>query len=389
MSMDRRATSLALTAGLHGMNHAMFNMLTPLGLTIMRFFQFEEISRVTLGFTLYLMMYGFGQIPIGFVSDRLPRKALLAAGVMLNGVALAAVALFPDYKFFLVGMTLSGFGAAAYHPVGAAYLSDLYSEKKGSALGICGVGATVGLIVGPWVGGVLCGVMGWRGTFLVFSAACVLLGFVFLTRALEPERERVDESQPGGWDRAIIGFLIMAAAVFTFREFSGWGGFYIVPVFGEIVHGYSTGMSGYLLGMLSVGGLVAQPLGGILSDRLGRRWLVAGLLFLTAVLITAVPHAGEAMLVPTVVLFGFCYSATVPVLDAMIGDRAPSSIRGGVFGIIMASGIGLSAFSPLLQARVLDATGASIGGFTMCFGLLGASALVAMVLMMLFRQAGR
>jgi len=385
---NERSRSLALTAAVHAVNHSVFNMFPPLGLSLSHYFHFENISHVTLGFSLYLMLYGFGQVPIGFMSDRLPRKALLAGGTLLNAAAVATAAVFPSYEVFLVSMVVAGLGAAAYHPAGAAYLSDLYSESKGKALGISGMGATVGLVVGPALGGVLCDAAGWRVTFIVFSAISAAVGILFYAAAIEPGRERVADRQQGdGWGLPIIMFLAAAAAVFTFREFAGWGGYYLIPIFAETVYKYAPSASGMLSGFQSLGGFIAQPLGGWLSDRFGRRALMSVLLFFAAAFVVSIPFAGRQPFGLVVFLYGMAYTATVPIIDALIADRTPSRIRGSVFGIFMAAGIGIGAFSPLIQGRIIDTGGAQFHAFKVCFVMLGVSLLVSMAILLFFRGA--
>ncbi|HON80221.1 MAG TPA: MFS transporter, partial [Spirochaetota bacterium] len=234
-------------------------MMLPLGLTITRDFQFEEIYKIPLGFTLYLMFYGTCQIPLGFLSDRMSRKTLLSAGIILNGIAVALVAVFHNYTFFLVGLSIAGIGGATFHPIAGAYLSDLYSESKGTALGVSGFGATIGLSAGPVIGGLLCDATNWKFTFVVFSIVAIIVGIIFHIVAVEPEKEKNEFSgSNNGWNKYLIIFLITAAAVFTFREFAGWGVYYLMPVFSELKYSYTTTMSGTMLGLVSLGGFISQ-----------------------------------------------------------------------------------------------------------------------------------
>ncbi|MFC1474886.1 MFS transporter [bacterium] len=384
----KRYISLGLTLLLHANNHAMFSMLMPLGTTLKRYFGFADLSPVALGFTMYLFLYGFGQIPIGFLSDRMSRKTLLAAGAVLNGIAIALVAAFPNYTFFLVGMTVAGIGAAAYHPVNASYVSDLFRKSRGTALGLSGIGATVGLFFGPLASGYLCESIGWKVTFLIFSAISVIVDGVFMIMAMEPEREKFQPGDPGGgWGRGLIIFLAIAATIFTLREFAGWGGYFLIPVFSETIYGYSIAYAGTIGALQTVGGFIAQPLGGYLSDRFGRRVLMSFFLFFCALFMILIPFGGKRFLVTTVLLYGFMYTATVPIIDALIADRTPGHIRGAVFGLFMASGIGISSFSQFIQAKIIDASAAEYSGFLICFIMLGACVFLSMVVMLLFRGA--
>lgn len=384
---DRRK-SLILSLFLHGMNHAMYNMLTPLVLTLTGYFRFESITKVTLGFSLYLGVYGFAQIPVGFLSDRVSRKNLLASGAVINGSAIALCASFPSYTVFLVGMFCAGLGASTFHPVNASYLSDLYRNKRGSALGLSGFGATAGLFLGPLIGGALCESIGWRKTFIIFSIVSILVGIIFCLFAKEPERELFDKlDSTNHWNKGIIVFLAIAATIFTLREFAGWGGYFLLPVFSESIYGYSVRYAGFIGGLQTIGGFIAQPLGGFLSDRFGRRRLMSVLLFFVSAFMILIPFAGRTFLIPVVLMYGICYTATVPIIDALIADKTPAKIRGGVFGIFMASGIGISAFSQLTQAAILDSTKHSMSGYYACFFLLGGVVFLSMVVLLLFKNA--
>ncbi len=382
--------SLGLTALLHGVNHAMYNMLMPLGLTIARYFKTEDLSQITLGFTLYLMCYGFGHLPVGIISDFLPRKAMLAAGAIINGVAIAFVALFPGYHFFLAGLATAGIGAAVYHPVGAAYLSELFRDNKGMALGISGIGASVGLAIAPIVSGIICKSFGWQKTFLAFAAFALISAAFFIMFAKEEKTHHAaaGESPAGkGWSMALAGFLAFAALVFTFREFTGWGGFYIIPVYAEKLLHYDVRGAGFISGLQSLGGFLAQPLAGWLSDKLGRRKPGMILMAFIALAMIMIPHVRQGLLLPVVFFYSMVYSATVPILDAIIADRTPARIRGTVFGLFLACGIGLSSFAPIIQARILDAGRSSHTAFIYCFGLLAATSLVAAILLFFFKKA--
>ncbi|HOC91845.1 MAG TPA: MFS transporter [bacterium] len=389
MNGKKKTSSLILVACVHAVNHALFNMLTPLAITLMKSFGYNNVAPIALGFTLYLAFYGFAQIPLGFLSDRMSRRTMLGAGLILNGLAIAMAGVSTEYTHFLIAMAAAGLGGATYHPVGAAYLSELYADRKGSALGISGIGATIGLTFGPIIGGRLNMAFGWRPTFIFFAALAVVLGAAFIKFAAEPPREEFKDGSRASslWNPALAVVLIIAAAVFTFREFAGWGVYFLVPVFTEMIYGFNTVRSGLAGGLISALGFISQPLGGWLSDRFGRKHLMAGFLFLTAIFLVAIPYSGEKFLFPAILLYGFTYSATVPIIDALIADRTPSRIRGGVLGIFMASGIGISAFSPRVMGNIIDTHNAAFSGFSLSFTILAGCVLVSMIIMLLFKNA--
>lgn len=351
-------------------------MLAPLVGPLTHYYRFRDISTVSLAITIYLAFYGFCQLPIGYLSDRVPRRRLLGAGALITGSALALVPLLPGAWALFAGCAVAGMGGATYHPTAAVYLSDLYPEARGRAMGISGIGATVGLFFGPVIGGALCDAYDWRAAFFLFAAVNIIIGFVFLSFAEEPIaacENAINGDNGEGWSRTLILFLIAAACIFAFREFAGWGGYYLVPQFCVIVYGMPVGMAGFVGGLQSFGGFVSQPLGGWLSDKFGRRRLLSWMLFVTAVSMAAMPFLGRSGIMAAAVIYGVAYCATVPILDALIADHTPARIRGAVFGYFMAAGIGFGSFSNYVLAKIIVATGSTHQSFVICFLMLAAS----------------
>ena len=62
-------------------------------------------------------------------------------------------------------------------------------------------------------------------------------------------------------------------------------------------------------------------------------------------------------------------------------------IPGGVLGIFMASGIGVSAFSPRVMSGIIDARDAAFSGFSLSFAMLAGCVVVSTIIMLLFKNA--
>jgi MFS family permease len=104
---------------------------------------------------------------------------------------------------------------------------------------------------------------------------------------------------------------------------------------------------------------IVSPIGGLLSDRLGRRGVIAaGWLVYAAVYGGFAVAANAATLVPVFLVYGIYYGLTEGVEKAVIADLAPAGRRGAAFGAYHAViGVGALAAS-LVFAGIWKAAGA-------------------------------
>jgi len=115
------------------------------------------VSAATIGVAVSL-------IPIGMVSDRIGRKALMAASQLLVVALTLGVALAPGWKSILLLRFLSGVALAGVPAVAMAYLGEeIEPQSLGSVMGLYVGGNAVGGMVGRLLSGALADATGsWR-----------------------------------------------------------------------------------------------------------------------------------------------------------------------------------------------------------------------------------
>jgi len=127
--------------------------------------------------TLYMFMAGAAQIVWGPLSDRIGRKPVLAAGLViyLAGAAMSAVA--PSIFWLLAGRALQGFGGAATTVLARAVMRDLFSgQELARSLALVTAIFAVGPIAAPLVGAAIGVPFGWRvlfGALAVFAVGLI------------------------------------------------------------------------------------------------------------------------------------------------------------------------------------------------------------------------
>jgi DHA2 family methylenomycin A resistance protein-like MFS transporter len=120
------------------------------------------VSAYTIAFAAFILT-------AGALGDRIGAKRIFMAGFALFTAASAACAFAPNATILIVARCVQGLAAAILVPNSLALLSHTYADEKarGRAVGVWAAGASLALTAGPFVGGGLITLVGWRSIFLV------------------------------------------------------------------------------------------------------------------------------------------------------------------------------------------------------------------------------
>src|ERR1051325_9965872 len=182
-----KTRTLWLTGVLHGFTHLYQVALMPLYLLIQKDFGFPSVAQATLLMTVMLAACYAPSYPIGMLADRMNRKRLLGFGLALNGLGFVGLGLAPNFAWALVAVTVAVFGGSFYHPAATAMIARLFPNGTGKALGLAGIGASLGFFAGPvyagWRAGGLEAMLGpaaWRRPVIELGLLGVVAAALFL-----------------------------------------------------------------------------------------------------------------------------------------------------------------------------------------------------------------
>ena len=147
-----------------------------------------------------ILAFGFGQLLLGPLSDRMGRRPVLLGGLGVYVLGSVSSAHATSMEMLIFGRVLQGLGLAASVVCGRAMVRDLYDPLRGTVVmsrGQSGLGLFA--LASPVLGGVLAGALGWRwalaATGIVAALALALVAWrlpetlrVRNPRALEPGR---------------------------------------------------------------------------------------------------------------------------------------------------------------------------------------------------------
>lgn len=380
-----------------------------------------------------------GSIPIGILSDRMRRTALLAAAMLIWTFAVGLTALSTTFALlFVMRMVLGAVEANA--PAAVSLVSDYYPvRQRAKMLGLYQAGGLLGGLLGLTLGGVAVELGGWRWAFAIWVPAGLAVT-MWLWRTQEPTRGDRDrdfeaevstqddseqEHDEGGrllggtdateaarqgridlptphrvgdldYDRltqrqavrelarirslwfAVIG---LGASFMLLQGLSFWG-----VEFFRRVHGLGSAAAGGLTGALGLGAAVGIVAGGFLADRFFNRGVLAARVWITglsavaasAVLVPAFASSSLLVTAPLMVLGGMLMTLPVAPAEAMLNDVVVPQLRGRALTLrtIVRSG---AMVGPLVIGALSDLIGlqSALVAFTPVYALGGLIVLLA------------
>jgi MFS family permease len=307
----------------------------------------------------------------------------------VTGVALAGllVGLSPVYTMMVAALLVMGALGGGYHPVASPLVSDgTPVEKRGRVLGIHQIGGTAANIITPplaaAIAAAFAATIGWRGSYIVLTAPIIVFGlylnFVMRRRHIgDTPRVAVTQTDaiiplPKGFLRRMIAFVVLGTAVqvFVFSSLS----FVTLLVVDQYTGSEQLGAALFALSQFS--GLFAGPIGGHLSDRIGKvpMILVAGLA--SGPLIYLLGLSANWWLLAIVLLaLGCCMYIAMPVSEAYVISHASPRNRSTSLGIYYFASRGGPGVLSLIIGGMLDRFGFGTA-FTYTGGVMFAIAII-------------
>jgi FSR family fosmidomycin resistance protein-like MFS transporter len=342
---SHRNRTLLLVGVLHAFTHLYQVALLPLYLRIQQDLNLSSVEQATLLVTILGVAYFLPSYPLGVMADRFSRKKLLGIGLAINSLGFMALGLAPSYGWALAGAAVAGFGGSFYHPAATALIAQLFPEAKGRALGMVGIGASIGFFAGPFYTGWRVVSSGsWRFPVCELGAFGLLGAGLFLWLAQEhSEVPALSKSSTPPvpaqlFPTTALWFLFLGASFcFSMRDFSGNAMGTSASLFLQNAHGFSPKSTGLALSGLYLASVISNPLFGSLSDRGRMRW-VAFVLIIAAIMISLFPRVPAAWISPVLLTYGFFFMASYPIVEAALMESVPNSVRGRVFGLFITVG---------------------------------------------------
>ncbi len=299
---------------------------------------------------------------LGRLSDRIGRRPILLATMLLNAAGYVLFAFAPSYWLLLVSRLVSGF-AGGNISAAQAYIADITTaQERSKGMGVIGMAFGLGFIVGPGIGAAAA-YFGHAAPGLVAAALSIVnLGcaYFILPESLREEHRAVRELWPFGHMAIALRrpdlrplMLVWAIAPFAFSGYT-----VALPLWAASTLGWTERELG---GFFVLVGLVAAGVQGGLFRLLTRRFgdrplLIAGMVGM-ALSIGVVPFvATSGVLLAWTIVLAFSNSIMAPAASGLVSTLAAANEQGTILGVAQS----LAALGRFSGPAVIGATYDSI-----------------------------
>ncbi|PKB82003.1 MAG: hypothetical protein BZY88_05475 [SAR202 cluster bacterium Io17-Chloro-G9] len=249
----------------------------------------------------------------------------------LIGIGYFLVSISPTYTLILAALVLASAGSSLWHPPALGLLAQRFPQRRGLFISLHRSTGNVGDMIGPLLAGGLLGLMSWRwimggGTPLLLILAVSVL--ILLWNVGGPKPGPVNftskfRAQLRSMKEAFRGTGMWS--IFTVSAVRGMGDrsyVFFLPLYMREGLEMGTFKVGFHVALLAAGGIIAGPVFGALSDRIGRRAIIVFLMIVAVVLSIATPLAGAGVLFTlSIIMFGLFHSSVNSLTQAAAIDE--------------------------------------------------------------------
>lgn len=340
-------------------------------------------------------------LPGGMLVDAVGKKGyLMAASLFWVGFPYALMSLTNSMWMLVACLMLVGIGNNLWHPAAIPTLAHRYPQRKGLVLSFHGMGGNVGEALAPLVAGMLLAWFSWRTVVVINVVPGLVMAvlILMLVGALGAAGGRDDNTginahSGEGWNmrrylQDLLGLvrdrtLMLICVSAGFRTMTQVGLLVFLPVYLAYEQGYSPIAVGVCMTVLQVAGMIAGPIGGHLSDRIGRKKVIMSGMLVSGLMIIGMVLAGQSLaFIVFVALVGFFLYAMRPVMQAWAIENTPKRLAG--------TGVGLQFTILAIGASIAPATFGIIAdtwNVYAAFYFLAGTIILANLLVMLIPQS--
>ncbi len=317
-------------------------------------------------------------LPAGMLSDYTNRRRLLMAALFV--FASAPFLYLPVARVWeLVGVRFyHGFATAIFGTVATAVIADRYTENRAEMLSLYTSSTIVGRSIAPFLGGALISLVGYHGVFIACAASgiCALMLGTRLPRELETSVRREPRPSPlSAFHFALAGVLrnrmILITGITEAVQYFVFGAVETFLAVYAAATGSSAWMIGVILGIQLVSIVLAKPLLGQISDRIGRKPIILIGLVIGASSVALLPLFTQPLALTTLSLgFGIGFAGVTSSTTALVADLSRSDRLGTSMGaLLMIMDIGQAA-GPAATGAIIGARGYATGFETLALLLI-------------------
>jgi MHS family citrate/tricarballylate:H+ symporter-like MFS transporter len=347
----------------------------------------SEFASLMLTFTVFgvgFLMRPLGAIVLGAYIDEVGRRKglIMTLSIMASGTIL--IAFVPGYAtigllapiLVLIGRLLQGFSAGAELGGVSVYLAEMATpghkgfytawQSASQQVSIM-LAAVLGYALNVWMAPNEISAWGWRIPFFI---GCAIIPIIFIlrrslleteefkTRTHHPTTREVFQSTLNNWTLILFGMLLVALTTATFYLITVY-----TPTFGKTVLKLTSADSLIVTFCVAITNFIWLPIGGAISDRIGRRPLLLAITILA--ILTAYPALSWLASAPsferlllTLLLFSSYFGLYNGAMVVGLTEVMPVEVR--VVSFSLAYSLATALFggaTPAISTYLIEKTG--------------------------------
>ena len=318
-----------------------------------------SISAVAEALFLTLAMRPLGALAFGWLADRVGRRPVLMAVVLMFSVLSALSGLARSLGELLLIRAAFGFAMGGEWGIGASLVMEsIPARLRGRVSGLLQAGYPSGYLLASLAFYLFFDRIGWRGMFFLGLAPAVLVLLIRLHVDESPSFTAAEKGPRQGTLAALAEHWKLALyliALMTMFNFFSHGTQDQYPTFLQKQHAYGTHLTGLITVIMNVGAIIGAFVVGSLSERIGRRRAMALASLCALPIIPLWAYASTPLLLA---LGAFLMQAAVQgawaVVPAYLSELSPGNLRAMFPGFVYQLGNLIASRNAVIQAHVAE-----------------------------------